>query len=254
MDQAALLREMMKELQDTEDKKTKSLAFVSTSTNHQFELYLERLVDYLGEKMKCTYALLGVEKTGHTLQDWLSSHVEYEQIKENHSTTSIRLNGSLQSVTSMKEEKESLHKFLTKIKELEKEVEAVVYYAGAGLTATTVNLSLLSQKIILFMEPTTKSVNEVKQFITVFSKLRPNGAIGLMVNTLDPQIFQEQINKIQEFSRSEFNYTIEPVGFFDVKYLALLEDKKLFEQFNVDYVEHYQVTRNLSEVLESMVL
>lgn len=249
LDQASLLRELMSKMQQS---KAYSVAALSTSDMTDGENLLERFAQYSSKTLQKKLSLLGIEKNKNNFEEVVLAKSELKNIKEEVTPYLTQVNGKLGFVSSIRNDKIIMEKFIKEMKKIEEESEIVLYYAGQGLEPTPINLSLISNRFIIMMKPTTKSYMEVIKMVKIFSKTNAGNSAGIIVDTVDQEIFEEQIKKIQDYCWSEFNYNIEPIGFFETKYLPLLEDKQIFEGFDLEYLTNKKEMKIFSDSVSSM--
>lgn len=249
LDQAALLREMMSQLQQNS---ADSVAILSTSEIENEERFLTRMIRYYAHYYGKKSALLGLKRDKHELKEQIMKNKAIEEIKQYETDQMEIVSGDLTFISEWRNDASLMIKLNREIKKIEQSNERLFYYAGKGLHPTTINLSLASNKIIVLMKPTNKSCMEVCKMIKIISSINGEHEIGIIVDTIDGEIFEEQIKKIQEFSGSEFNYYMEPIGFFDLHYEPLLEDEKIFEEFNFNYLNNKQKMKFFSHFILNM--
>ena len=251
LDQAALLREMMSQLQQND---AGSVAILSTSEMENEETFLTRMVRYYAHIYHKKSALMGLKQEKNDLKTMIVENKKMEQIKRNETENVEVVLGDLTFISEWRNDSSFMAKLNQEIKKLEKTNDMLFYYAGKGLNPTTINLSLASSKMIVLMKPTRKSCIEVSKLMKIFSTVDDNNEVGIIVDTIDQEIFEEQIKKIQEFCGSEFNYYMEPIGFFDLHYEPLLEDEKIFEEFNFNYLNNKQKMKYFSNFILNMIV
>jgi cellulose biosynthesis protein BcsQ len=251
LDQAALLREMMSQLQQNEYG---SVAILSTSEIENEDLFLKRMVDYYAKTTKKKTSLMGISGQGKEVKEMTMEKKSMDEIKEKQSDYVEWIPGSLHFISELRRNESLMVHFSQEMKKIEEQNEILFYYSGRGMEPTTINLSLASNKMIILMKPTKKSCIEVSKLMKIFSKIDGNNEVGIIVDTIDQEIFEEQIKKIQELCGSEFKYYMEPIGFFELNYAPLLEDEKIFEEFNFNYLNNKQNMKHFSDSILNMVM
>jgi len=249
LDQASLLREMMSRMQQD---KANSVAILSTSDTVDVELFLRRFARYSSKTLQKKMSLLGTEGEGKTIGEVMSGNATMDETKQKPAPYFEVFNGKLSFISGIRKNKNMIEKFIKEVKNIEENTDLFLYYTGEGLEPTTINLSLASDKAIIVMKPTTKSYMEVIKMVKIFSKMNFGNAVGIIVDTIDQGIFEEQIKKIQDYCWSEFKYNIEAIGFFETKYMPLLEDEQIFEGFDLGYLINKKGMKVFSDSISSM--
>lgn len=245
MDQASLLRELMNKSQRV---KTSPFAILSASDfSHSEEAVLGMVQDF-SQKTQRSVTLLGASKKHKTIEDCVEKGETVEQVTERVNQKLLLVSGDLCFISDMREDKQRMRHLTEEIKELERKSDTLFYMAGEGLNATSINLSMMTNKIIFFLKYTNKSLLELSNAVKIFSKTNANQELGIVLEAENHEIFQEQANKIQELYWKQFKYYIEPVGYCHPEY------PKDFESFAYDYVLKKTETKMFSETLEELFL
>jgi hypothetical protein len=253
MDQAASLRELMNKIgrtQRSHPRKGKPFAVMSLGAASGIEVFLKRYVVYLSKCYQKQVGLLGVPERKQTeIRDYLFSNAEEKELIRKLDEGVSVVPGDLAFVGDIRENHLLCEKFLRVIKKMENKHDVLLYYAGDGVHPTSVNLSLLSNTILLVMKPDAKSVMDACSLMKVFGKKNEKKTIGIVVDTYEQACYEKQIKKIQEMAPPGGNYKIVPIGYFDLKYATLFTEEELFAHFTMNPLMEENAAKETSEML-----
>lgn len=210
LDQASLLREMMKKKKKEKEYKI-PFAILSLSNLIKEEDITDKLIETIEEKNKNKiYRIKNIQN---------SEKIIVETEKKTH------LN-----IEKIIKEDENIQKEMIKIMEnKEKDNEQIVIEAGLGVGYSTVNATLLVEELIILMDSTKDSEEELEKYLKIINNLEKKQRIGILVEKTEG--IENKINKIQEKVWDEFNYYIEVIGIFEEK------EKIQFEELNLSRYE-----------------
>jgi hypothetical protein len=245
LDQAEILRQMMS---GSETSKMGVMALLATTGAKNTHHFLQNVANHYYKANYERVLLLGIDKGFSGIERYLNEDIEVENVKRSISRGIEVIEGSLDILQRIKGNKYKKEKMLDLIQKSEENADLVLYYAGEGLNVNSINLSVMSNRVLLISSPNEQSLNEVIKYCRFIEKMSIDLDIGLVVDTDNPQTYEEHLNKIQELGGSQINYYIEPLGFMDFKYLPLYNQNELFHSFKIDFL-NYKGKRSLSEIL-----
>lgn len=245
LDQASFLRELMNKSQRV---KTSPFAILSSSDFHQPEDAVLRMVEDFSQQTQRSVTLLGLSKEEKTIEACLENKKSLDDVTERVNQKLLLVSGGLDFISAIREDKDQVKHLSNEIQKLERKSDTLFYVAGQGLTTTSINLSLMTNKVIFFLKNTNKSLLELTNMVKIFSKTNSNQEIGIVLEAENEELFQEQANKIQELYWKQFKYYIEPIGY------CHSDVPRDFEAFAYDYVLKKTETKMFSETLEQMFL
>lgn len=248
LDQASSLRKLMNE---TQQVKASPVAILSTSDSVNLNDSIVNLANSFSRKTQRLVSIVGLEGEQKLLNSILENRSNDEMI-ERLSLRVSKVQGSLSFISKIKEDKKLFELFVKKMEELENDNDTLLYHVGKGMDTTTINLSIMSKKVLVFMKPSSKSLMELTNYVKIFSKMGINNQIGIVMDTKDERFFKEQVKKIQELYWKQFKYYIEPIGFYDSKKIGLKENDQ-FLYFNYDYLLSKREKTTFSETLKKML-
>lgn len=264
MDQAASLRELMNKMQvgmkENEEttkiekkknsvEKAASIAVISTENSYGVDEMLKRLAVYSAEKRDKKIGILGIEKEKtKELYSCLEKKRLSFFVKQIDEKVKY-IPGSLEILNSIRANKDKVSEFINELEVLENEMDCLFYYAGGEIKNTTINLTLSSNKVIFVLKPTSSSFKEFESYLKVFQRISADMQIGVIFDTNKKETFQKNYKKIQELSWSQFKYYIEPIGYVDLKFISMFDEKEVFERFNTTFLFEETKEKKLSETL-----
>lgn len=251
MDQAAGLRDLMNKIGQN---KGNPIGFISTSDFQNQDMFLQKFAKYSYLVNQKTISLIGTEtNNGNLFKYLIIEDFELDEMKERLNDGVEAVSGKLSFVSSIKNDIVLSERFIKMIENMENTTNQIFYYAGEGLNATAINLSLMTNKVIIMARPTKKSTNEIINLIKVFTKTNSNKKAAIIIDTKDESLYQEYCKKIQETCWKEFKYYIEPIGYIDNKEIHSKEEKEIFRNCNLKYLNEEDNNKKLSTSFKGIV-
>lgn len=212
LDQASLLRKLMNEKQRV---KAQPFAILSTYDFKEIENTVFSFVEAFSKKTQRNTVLFGLKgESDKDIEKWVTGVVDESNILKKMTQRLTCVSGDLSFVSKSRDKKEDIEKLVSLIEECEQVNDTVFYYTGAGINEVTINLSMMVNDVLVFVNNTEKSVREFLNLVKVFEKMEVKNEIGIVMSVENEDEFKEVSNKIQELCWREFKYYIEPVGYY----------------------------------------
>lgn len=206
MDQASLLREMMKK---TERVEKIPFAIIATSVIVKEEQITKSLI----EKIE--------KQNGNKITIIRNLNNEEQTFVETENKTYINIEKII------KEEKEVKKEIIRLIENKEKKSSQIVIEAGRGIDYATVNSTLLVDEVLMIMDLSEKSIEELKKYMKIAKALGKKQRISILIENEQDEDIENKLNKLQENVWDEFNYYIELIGIFEKTKLEMIASENL---------------------------
>lgn len=251
LDQASFLRELMSKSQRA---KTSPFAIISLSNFTKPEKAVLQMAEIFSNQTQRNIVLLGLNESELlNLQYCVEEEKPVAGISKKMSQKTTVIPGPLNFISSLPSRPEHALSLVEHVKVMEQSADTILYYAGQGLQTTTINLAMMTRKVLVLLKPTEASLMELTNYINIFTKTNSTNEVGIILEASSKKQYEEEAKKIQELYWRKHKYYIEPVGYYDVSQLKY-GNEAYMELTNTEYMLKKSETTLFSESLAAMFL